>query len=72
MHEQGQRMTRVLPAHNRGRKVELGRGLVPYLAGNQDAIAVVSFAILGLLVSLLLATAFSMPAQVAEALLTMS
>jgi hypothetical protein len=38
----------------------------------QDAIAVVSFAIIGLLASLLLATAFSSPAEVAEALLTMS
>jgi hypothetical protein len=42
------------------------------LANDQDAIAVVSFAILGLLASLLLATAFASPAEVAEALLTMS
>jgi hypothetical protein len=42
------------------------------LADDQDAIAVVSFSILGLLASLLLATAFSSPAEVAEALLTMS
>jgi hypothetical protein len=42
------------------------------IADDQDAIAVVSFAILGLLASLLLATAFSSPAEVAEALLTMS
>jgi hypothetical protein len=41
------------------------------LANDQDAIAVVSFAILGLLASLLLATAFASPAEVAEALLTM-
>jgi hypothetical protein len=39
---------------------------------DQDAIAVVSFAIIGLLASLLFATAFSSPAEVAEALLTMS
>jgi hypothetical protein len=38
---------------------------------DQDAIAVVSFAIIGLLASLLLATAFASPAEVAEALLTM-
>ena len=42
------------------------------LADGQDAIAVVSFAILGLLASLLLAIAFSSSAEVAEALLTMS
>jgi hypothetical protein len=42
------------------------------LADGQDTIAVVSFAILGLLASLLLATAFSSSAEVAEALLTMS
>jgi hypothetical protein len=41
-------------------------------ADGQDAIAVVSFAILGLLASLLLATTFSSPAEVAQALLTMS
>ena len=38
------------------------------LAENQDAIAVFSFAIIGLLASLLLATAFSWPADMAEAL----
>ena len=37
------------------------------LAENQDAIAVFSFAIIGLLASLLLATAFSWPADMAEA-----
>jgi hypothetical protein len=42
------------------------------LAENREAIAVVSFAILGLLASLLLATEFSWPAEVAEALLTLS
>jgi hypothetical protein len=42
------------------------------LADDQDAIAVVSFAILGLLASLLLATEVSSPVEVAEALLTMS
>jgi hypothetical protein len=42
------------------------------LAGDQEAIAVVSFVIIGLLASLLLATAFSWPAEVAEALLTLS
>jgi hypothetical protein len=38
------------------------------LAENQDAIAVFSFAIIGLLASLLFATAFSWPADMAEAL----
>jgi hypothetical protein len=38
------------------------------LAENQDAIAVFSFAIIGLLASLLLATAFSWSADMAEAL----
>ena len=42
------------------------------LADGQDAIAVVSFAMFGLLVSLLLATTFSSAAEVAEALLMMS
>lgn len=42
------------------------------ITDDQDAIAVVSFAILGLLVSLLFATAFASSAEVAEALLTMS
>lgn len=42
------------------------------LVDDQDAITVVSFAIVGLLASLLFATAFSSPAEVAEALLAMS
>jgi hypothetical protein len=42
------------------------------LAVGQDAVAVISFAILGLLASLLLATMFSSPAEVAQVLLTMS
>jgi hypothetical protein len=41
-------------------------------AGNEDAIAVVSFAVIALLASLLLAMAFSWPADIAEALLTLS
>jgi hypothetical protein len=72
MHEQGQWIRRVLPAPDRGRKAEPGWGLVSYLGGNQDAIAVASFAIIALLASLLLATAFSWPADITEALLTLS